>query len=486
MPPYACLWLPDLPLAAALRAEPELAGRPLVVCDRDAVVSGWLRGLSLAQARVVAPDLVVRPVALEAMRSAQEALVDVALSVSPAVEDAGGGLAWLDLAGTESLFPSPAGVATALGARLEAVGLEAARVGIGPTRTVALLAARRGEPEIVAACEAQRFLDPLPLDLLEPPEELAERLTRFGIHTLGALRRLPRRELGARLGEEGVALARRACGEDLSPFRPAPPRARYEEGCACDWSVSNLETLAFLVRGPLERLARRLELAGLGARELYLELELESGKRFARAVGCRASTVEVPVLVALVRLALEQDPPGEPVVRLRVVATPGGVEPSQLDLFLPRRPAPAELAVTLARLAALVGDGRVGAPRECDSHRPEASAVADFDADGASGPWSAGRAAPPAPALALRALRPPRAIRVFGQDGSPERVESHERGGPLGHVTQCAGPWRLYGEWWGEAPFARDYFDLELEDGGVWRIYHDLDVGGWWADGTYD
>lgn len=53
-------------------------------------------------------------------------------------------------------------------------------------------------------------------------------------------------------------------------------------------------------------------------------------------------------------------------------------------------------------------------------------------------------------------------------------------------MTQCAGPWRLYGEWWGEAPFARDYFDLELEDGGVWRIYHDLDVGGWWADGTYD
>lgn len=484
MPPYACLWLADLPLAAALRAEPELAGRPLVVCDRHTVVSGWLRGLSLAQARVVAPELCARPIALEGMRSAQEALVDVALSVSPAVEDAGGGLAWLDLAGCEALFPSPAGIATALGARLEAVGLDAARVGIGPTRTVALLAARRGEPQIVATGGAQRFLDPLPLDLLEPSQELCERLTRFGIHTLGALRRLPRRELGTRLGEEGVSLARRARGEDTTPFRPTPPRTRYEEGCACDWSVSNLETLAFLMRGPLERLARRLELGGLGARELYVELELESGKRFARTVGCRASTVLVPVLATLVRLALEQDPPGEPVTRLRVVATPGGVEPSQLDLFLPKRPAPAELAVTLARLAALVGNDRVGAPRELDSHRPEASLVADFDADGASAAW--GGAPLPAPALALRALRPPRAIRVFGQDGGPERVETRERGGPLGFVVQCAGPWRLYGEWWGDAPFARNYFDVELSDGGVWRIYHDLDAGAWWADGTYD
>ncbi len=503
---WACLLIPDLPVAAALRAEPELRGKPLGIVDRSAIVSGHLRGLTATQARATTPDLVLRPLSFEGVRSAQEALVDVALSVTPQVEDAGEGAAWLDLAGTEALFPTPRGLATALETRLAAVGLDSARLGMGPTRTTARLAARHsGGGHVVTAAEAQRFRAPLPIDLLDPPEELCDRLTRFGIRTLGDLVRLPLRSLGARLGEEGVALARRARGEDLVPFRPTPPKPRLEEGCDPDFGVANLETLAFLLRGPLERLAERLALRGLAARELYVELELESGAPYARSVGLRAPSVQVSVLAALVRLALEHDPPTEPVRRLRLFATPGSVAPAQLDLFLPPQPAPAELAVTVARLEALCGSGRVGTPGAPDGWRPEASCVGDFDPDGAA--FEAG-AELPSPTVALRALRPPWPIRVFGQVGTPERVESQAarsaaRSEPqasevrgagfaravelgMGHVVHCAGPWRLFGEWWGEAPFARDYFDVELEGGGLFRIYRNLDDESWWVDGMYD
>ena len=34
---FACAWVPDVPLAAALRAEPELAGQPLAVVDDEAL-----------------------------------------------------------------------------------------------------------------------------------------------------------------------------------------------------------------------------------------------------------------------------------------------------------------------------------------------------------------------------------------------------------------------------------------------------------------
>jgi protein ImuB len=93
--------------------------------------------------------------------------------------------------------------------------------------------------------------------------------------------------------------------------------------------------------------------------------------------------------------------------------------------------------------------------------------------------------------MALRALRPPQPIRVRGDPDTPERVEPSQKwntpgeiGG--GRVIHRAGPWRLFGEWWGEAPFARDYFDVELSDGGVYRIYRNLDDGGWFLDGIYD
>ena len=71
--------------------------------------------------------------------------------------------------------------------------------------------------------------------------------------------------------------------------------------------------------------------------------------------------------------------------------------------------------------------------------------------------------------------------------GTPVPIEEGERSPEDGlRVLQTAGPWRFFGEWWGDAPFARDYWDVQLADGGVYRLYHDLAHGGWFVDGIYD
>ena len=480
---FACLRIPDLPLLAVLRAEPELVGQPLAVVADDAVVSGWLSGLTLIQARSAVPELITRPVSLEGLASAQASLVDVALSVTSRVEDAGDGLAYLDLAGSEALFPSERGLMTALEKRLADVGLPGVRTGIGPTRTVALLAARHdGGGHVVHARDVADFLAPLPLDLLDPPDEVFDRLTRWGLRTLGDLAKIERPALGTRLGQDGVRLARRARGADLAPFRPTPPRLRFEESAEPGYPVVNLEALAFTLRAVLDRLTRRLRVRGLAVRELLLELVLESGRRFARTVAVGAPTVEAAVLLSLVRLVLEKDAPQEPVEHVRVTATPGSVETAQLDLFLPPLPAPAELAVTVARLEALCGPERVGAPAVRDTHLPDAATLERF----ATERRTIGLPRPPAPphaAMALRALRPPRPVRVRLHGDHPREIELDER--PL-RVLRHAGPWRLFGEWWGDRRFARDYFDVELSDGGVYRLYHCREDGSWFVDGLYD
>ena len=197
---FACLVLADLPLAAALRAEPELAGRRVAIVESreraaraaqsPSIVAGFYRGLTVAQARAVEPELLVRAFSLEGMRSAEQALVDVARSVSPRVRSAAPGLVFVDLAGTQALFPTERGLMTALETRLTDVGFAiggpaGVRLGIGPTRMVAELAARhRDGGRILRAEEAASFLVPLPLDLLEPSSELADRLTHWGVRTL--------------------------------------------------------------------------------------------------------------------------------------------------------------------------------------------------------------------------------------------------------------------------------------------------------------
>jgi hypothetical protein len=55
-----------------------------------------------------------------------------------------------------------------------------------------------------------------------------------------------------------------------------------------------------------------------------------------------------------------------------------------------------------------------------------------------------------------------------------------------GRVRVAAGPWRMEEGWWSDEPVERDYWDVELVGGGLYRIYRDRRSGEWWADGVYD
>src|SRR5713101_6836230 len=152
MPRIACLLVPDLPVAAACRADPDLAGLPLalstgtgthapvIAVSAAAHARGVRTGSTVAQARAIAADLVVRPRHEVAERSAVRALVDVAASLASRIEAAADGAIFLDAAGAAHLVPSEAGLATALVARAARVGL-AARAAGGGSMTVARLAA---------------------------------------------------------------------------------------------------------------------------------------------------------------------------------------------------------------------------------------------------------------------------------------------------------------------------------------------------------
>src|SRR5712691_6889132 len=55
-----------------------------------------------------------------------------------------------------------------------------------------------------------------------------------------------------------------------------------------------------------------------------------------------------------------------------------------------------------------------------------------------------------------------------------------------GTVRVASGPWSLEDGWWSSEPADRDYWDVELSDGALYRIYLDRATGAWFADGIYD
>jgi len=111
----ACLFVPLFPLAARLRSEPDLKGEAVAVFEgngnaarvvaatRKAREKGLQPGMTLPQARALFPKLLARARDLESERAAQEALLEIADTFSPRVEDAGEGLVYLDLEGLPQL-----------------------------------------------------------------------------------------------------------------------------------------------------------------------------------------------------------------------------------------------------------------------------------------------------------------------------------------------------------------------------------------------
>jgi len=519
----ACIHVPAFPLAAWVRSEPELRGAPLIVtdapgprgrivgCAPEAARCGVAVGMTAAQATAIASELVVRVASPAAEHAAQAALCDVAYSCSPRVEESGLGTVYCDAEGLRQLYASETELARAVGARTRSLGLEAA-VGVAATKIAAELAARDGGGcAAIPPHEEWHFLAPLPIQRLGPSPAMQETLARWGIRTLGDLAALPASAVATRLGSEGAALARRARGEDEHPLAPRPLPLHFEETAALDYGVDNLEPFLFVVRGLLDRLLARLAVRGLICGDLRLSLGLVGHGRDERVVAVAAPSNESKPLHTLVRLHLEAHPPCQAVESIRLAAVPERLRAMQLDLFRPNGPAPAQLAATLARLSALCGAERVGAPVVVDSHRLDAYGVAPFSVErlafsvednsllgvAGRGTLNAQRStlncAPPGGALSVRALRPPLRLEVFCNRGQPdfvrradEAVGSEGTYGCQGRVVTLAGPWRLQGEWWRPDAVHRDYYDAQLSDGVVYRLFFDLAQQEWFADGVYD
>jgi len=552
----ACLFVPDFPLAALLRVEPELRGEPVVVADAPgprarllavstaAARQGVTTNLTVAQAVAIDASLVVRPISTDLLRAAQAALCDAAESFSPRVEDSGNGVAYLDLDGLGTLFdgrhgeaasklarrqttehrqqnPTLANVeesvvcclssgvsphwesqlANALAQRAAHLGLDA-HVGVAGSKVAAALAARNGGGvTVIPRGEEWSFLAPVPVALLAPSPELAATLQRWGIRCIGELAALPASAVGARLGPEGVQLVRRARGEDERPLVPRPLPLHFEEGIDLEYGIDGLEPFCFVLRGLLDRLTARLAVRGFICGDLRLSLRLATRGRDERTVTVAAPSNDVKALLTLIRLQLEVHPPPAAIEAVWVAAVPERLRAAQLDLFRPNGPAPARLAVTLARLTAICGAERVGAPQVADTHRPDAYGLAAFAPNqqvesresrverenglrkSASLSTLNCQLSTEILPLALRAVRPPQAVEVFCTRDRPEFV----RGARLaGRVVHAAGPWRVQGEWWSAGRYARDYYDAQLSDGCVYRLYCDLTTRSWFVEGIYD
>jgi protein ImuB len=348
---------------------------------------------------------------------------------------------------------------------------------------------------------------PEPCDLSHEPDLVSALaiFERWGLRTMGDVARLPRADLLTRLGPIGVRLHQAARGEDLTPLVPTDEIPRFCERLELEWPIEGLEPLSFVLGRLCDALSLRLERADRGAVVITTRLGLVTHTMHVRTLQIPSPMRDPRVLRTLIVLDLESHPPPAAidVVEVDVDVTPGRIV--QGSLLTRPLPTAENLATLLARLGALMGESRVGAPALVNTHDDRAMTQVPFAI--ASGSGRAGRGAgntahgsglraqgerrtptEAAPHLVVRRLRFPLAARVEVDHGAPVRVAPAAHEWPGGQVVASAGPWRSSGQWWAldGARWDRDEWDVEITGGLVYRLARDRATGQWAIDAVVD
>ncbi|WP_344589147.1 hypothetical protein, partial [Kitasatospora paracochleata] len=194
----------------------------------------------------------------EASRSAGAAPADAPAASGPA--DAGSGS---EVAAVRSASAEPA----------------RCHLGVADGLFAAVLAARVGA--LVPVGRTAEFLAPYPVAALGD-EELADLLSRLGVHTVGAFAALSGTSVADRFGPTGIAAHRLARGLNARPLAPRPEGPDLGAEQLFDPPEESSEPLVFVARMLADQVHAGLAAVGLACQRVSVEVSCAGGRTAAR------------------------------------------------------------------------------------------------------------------------------------------------------------------------------------------------------------
>jgi len=488
---FAALFLPQFSLQSVLRFREELRERPAALVDGSSTGKGRVieltaaaeavgvtRGMTSPQALARCADLTLLIRSPDQEKTVMGILLETAFTLAPGVEETAPGICTVDLHGAK--IPDPERWTENVAARLAALRLNA-KIGVAESPNLALLAARTANPALVVR-DSMAFLAARPLDELSPSPALLRILHDWGIRDLGALTRLPASDVTARLGLEAGRMWEQAAGKSNRLLRYVRPPEIFEEFFEFEHEIETVEPLLFLLRRFLEQLTLRLQAVYRVAAQMQLVMPLENGRAYARSFTIPAPTDDVEPLFRILHTHLENLRLEHRPVALRLTMQPAAPHKRQLQIFENPLRDPNRFGETLGRLAALVGSENVGVPQPGLTHQPD-----DFRLEPPEFGTSDEKLLETEPpdlsiGLPLRRFRPPLPARVEVQDRVRPVSVAFEKA--TGAITGALGPYRLSGEWWDQDAWEVEEWDVELADGGLYRLCRR--GRNWFVDGCYE
>ncbi len=282
------------------RDDPRLRGRPVIVggsSEGRGVVSaanyrarefGVHSAMPAVTAKRLCPNAAFLPVRMDVYATVARQIREIFFRYTPLVEPLSLDEAFLDVAGSESLF----GTAPEIGRQIQAsirneLSLDAS-VGVAPNKFLAKLSSDLKKPRGFVVVDSERieqFLDPLPVSRIWGVGKAAQKvLTRLGVETIAQLRAIPVELLRDHFGRGGDHMWRLARGIDDRSVVPdrAAKSISHETTFAVD--LESRDALRIWLMGLTEQVARRLRRHQFRARTVNLKIRYGDFHTITRAI----------------------------------------------------------------------------------------------------------------------------------------------------------------------------------------------------------
>lgn len=345
----ACVWIPLFPLRCEEARHEGLATTPAALLATDTTRKLWQvsslarhagvkPGMTVCQAiglcptlRLIEPD----PVHYDEQFAA---LLSALGEVSPVIEQAELGLAYVGVDGLEGIHGSPQQIIHAIHETVRPSDRPTVRLGWGVGKFTAWVAASRAKPSeaiVVPAGAEQDFLASQPIAVLPLDPDTHRRLRQLGIRTLGALAALPEAAVTAQFGDVGKRLWRLAAGRITEPVEGRVAPEPIVAALTFFTPVGERELLAHSLDQLIARALRHPRRIGWRVHSLRLRADLEGGGSWRITHLLKDPTADAARIAAPLNTRLEQSPPtgGGGVERLVLEFTAFAPGTTELQLF---------------------------------------------------------------------------------------------------------------------------------------------------------
>lgn len=457
----SCILVPNLPIqveqfrrktATQLIIPDLLGGDTVFAASGDLMRAGLEVGMSLYQAKQIAPSAIIANPDENEYHARHEAIREAINTFSPAIETVALGEFLIDIRGLGPIHGDEENLAKMLCKAARSASQLAVRIGVGSGKFIAQQAARQTADNtalIVPVGMEQRFLSPLPITALSDlTGEMRRRLSLLDIHTFGDLSALRKPAVLRQFGGDASTFYELARGNDTRPLQLDVPPLRIVRSLTLTEPASDRQILLNVVTHLSQRLSRALIVRGCHAEALKLTLDvgrsnpiqLEHGQALKTPTADEARLRRLAVQI-LGRLGC-----AEPVARVSLCAYPlRSWHHSAHQLALVKAAVPEQQA----RLEDVI---------QLILHRFGQAAIKIASLLG-----------PPVPLkikVKVNATGLPSLVTLAGQAWGIVGIDEH---------------WREERAWW-DKPLRRDYYRVILADGSLRNVFQNLSDGEWYLD----